>query len=272
MVGTPQPTCWYQEKQNYRFRRVAMIIDSHIHCGVQNVALPLATVKKYLVHAGIERACLFAPVEDIYDRDNPFFIDTPLWRDTRKRANRYLLDIRDANFMAYYFVWNDFDVAELAQGYLALKWHRHDDEPTYEYLSPLCEQLLQLAYARRLPILLEESWENTLYLINRVNGSCPIIIPHLGMLNGGFERLLQQGIWDNEMVYADTALAAPATIKTFIARYGTSRLLFGSDFPFGNPAAELSKISALGLSAKDWELVTSANIQRLLSGGSLPTA
>ena len=53
----------------------ARIIDSHIHCGVQHSDLPFAEIAPLLGEAGITDACLFAPVEDIYDRDDYHFQD-----------------------------------------------------------------------------------------------------------------------------------------------------------------------------------------------------
>jgi len=245
------------------------IIDAHIHCGIQNTSLPLDLLKAHLAKAKIAGACLFPPVEDIYERDNPFFVDTPTWKATRRAANRYLLAIQEKEefFNAYYFVWNDFDFAELGRGYRAIKWHRHDDEPTYDYFSPACERFLQVAYDRKLPIVLEESLANTLYFVARVAGRCPIIIPHLGMLNGGFDALLAAGIWEDSHIYADSALATSREVKEFIACYGAERLVFGSDFPFGNPASEVHKMEFLGLPTTALERIFSANIESLLGIG-----
>ncbi len=246
------------------------VIDAHIHCGIQKVRLPWELLKSYLEEAGIDGACLFAPVEDIYERDNPHFVDEPVWIATRRAANRYLLDIQNKNigFYSYYFVWNDFDFTELLRGYRAIKWHRHEDEPLYTYSAPQCERFLQAAYSRRLPIVLEESLANTLYFVARVAGRCPIIIPHLGMLNGGFPALLAAGVWDNEAVYADTALAAGRDIDDFLARYGAERLIFGSDFPFGHPVFELRKITNLGLPVMEYQKIVYGNIASILGLGA----
>jgi hypothetical protein len=244
------------------------IIDSHMHCGVQNVDQPLELIKARLAEAGIERACLFAPVEDIYDRYDPDFVDSQSWQSCRQRANEYLLDAQagEDGVFAYYFVWNDFVADELGRGYCGIKWHRHADEPVYHYEDPSCEAFLQEVYTRKLPIVLEETFENTLAFIARVDGRTPIIIPHLGFLNGGFTALLRAGVWDNETVYADTALASRREMSTFIERYGHDKLLFGSDFPFGTPRSELRKVEELGLDDEAFAAVTSGNVLCLVAG------
>lgn len=245
----------------------ATVIDSHMHCGIQNVSLPWEEVRDRLHEGEIEGACLFAPVEDIYDRYDYHFQDTAAWVACRQRANRYVLDLqqREESLFAYYFVWNDFRKEELKNGYHGIKWHRHEYEPVYRYDDPSCEEFLLEVYRLGLPILLEESFANTLYFIGRVQGRTQIIIPHLGMLNGGFDALLRAGVWDDETVYADTALASSSEMAQFLERYGSERLLFGSDFPFGSPNHELQKVRRLRMGEGDFDNIVSGNFLRLMA-------
>ena len=242
------------------------IIDSHMHCGIQNVSLSFDVIKKYLDSAGIQGACLFAPVEDVYDRYNYHFEDNTAWVSCRQRANNYLLDIQknNENIFSYYFVWNDFRKDELKKGFRGVKWHRHEYEPVYHYDDPLCEAFLQEVYRLELPIVLEESFENTRYFIKRVKGRTSVIIPHMGGLNGGFSALLKSGIWEHETIYADTALATGWEITEFLDNYGSKRLLFGSDFPFGTPGNELQELIQLNLGKEDFENIAYKNILRLI--------
>ena len=237
-----------------------------MHCGIQNVSLPFGDILGYIREDGIEGVCLFAPVEDIYDRYDDQFQDRMVWINCRQRANQYLLNLQQEreDVFAYYFVWNDFKKEELRKGYKGVKWHRHEDEPVYHYEDPLCEAFLQEVYNLGLPVLLEESFENTLYLVQRIRGRTPVIIPHMGMLNGGFYALFHSGVWDDETIYADTALASGREIAQFLEKYGSGRLLFGSDFPFGSPYQELQKITRLSLNPEDFENVVSRNFLRLI--------
>jgi predicted TIM-barrel fold metal-dependent hydrolase len=238
-----------------------------MHCGIQNSNLPFEDIKRYLDSAGIQGACLFAPVEDIYDRYDYDFKDNFAWVTCRQQANEYVLDIQRThdNFFSYYFVWNDFRKDELKKGYKAIKWHRHEYEPVYHYDDPFCEAFLQEAYRLKLPIVLEESFANTRSFIRRVNGRTTIIIPHMGGLNGGFSALFKSGIWDDETVYADTALASAQEIAQFLDRYGSRRILFGSDFPFGTPGGELQEVAGMNLGKEDFENIVCHNILRLLN-------
>jgi predicted TIM-barrel fold metal-dependent hydrolase len=216
------------------------IIDSHMHCGIQNSELPIELIRAWLDRAGIQGACLYPPVEDIYDRDDYHFEDNARWVACRQMANEYLLEIQQR------------------------KWHRHEYEPVYHYDDPGCEAFIAEAIRLQLPIVLEESFQNTLYFIKRIAGRTPVIIPHLGGLNGGFHALFEAHVWDGETVYADTALASTGDMEVFLKRYGSRKLLFGSDFPFGIPSSELSKVQHLRLKDEDFENVVNANILRLI--------
>ena len=244
----------------------ARIIDSHIHCGVQHSDLPFAEIAPLLGEAGITDACLFAPVEDIYDRDDYHFQDNAHWQQARRAANRYLLDLADQGeaIFPYLFVWNDFAIEELRRPYRGIKWHRHSDEPIYHYDDPRCGRMLAEISRRRLPVVLEESFDNTIRFIERLAPEAVIIIPHLGGLNGGYQALDRAGVWQRDNVYADTALASPQEMRHFLEHYGPHKLLFGSDYPFGLPAGELRKIERLDLDPADFEQVVAGTVLGLL--------
>ena len=243
------------------------IVDSHMHCGVQNSDLPFEVISPLLREAEIDGACLFAPVEDIYDRYNPNFQDNHQWRRTRQAANRYLLDLAKEveSIFPYLFVWNDFAIEELQQDYCGIKWHRHTNEPVYHYDDPRCSQMIREISTRCLPVVLEESFANTCRFIEKLAPEAVIIIPHLGALNGSYPALERAGIWRRSNTYADTALAPIDHMRHFVQHYGPERLLFGSDFPFGAPGHELRKVQALNLPSADQDRILSGNILDLIN-------
>jgi predicted TIM-barrel fold metal-dependent hydrolase len=259
-----------KKEQGYMLEKDYCTIDSHIHCGIQNSRLGYETIKPLLEKAGIEKACMFAPVEDIYNRDDFNFTDTKIWQETRSKANAYLKGLSKIHpVYPYFFVWNDFRKDELSDEIKGVKWHRHHNEPRYHYDDPRCEDFLQSVYERKLPIVLEEEFANTLALVNRINSRTPVIIPHLGMLNGGYAACKASGIWSEESVFADSALADPGHITDFIETYGAHKLLFGSDFPFGDPFEEKLKILSMNFTDKENKLILSGNIGRLLDSFSI---
>ncbi len=242
------------------------IIDSHIHCGCQNVSWRWEDIRPLLVAAGIQGAGLIPPVEDVYDRYDYHFADTPAWQACRRRAHQHLtsLDDPDIALYRYFFVWNDFAWEDLEPEFVAIKWHRHANEPEYHYDAPRCREFLEVVRARQLPILLEETFHNTLLFIERlVPEGVPVIIPHLGGLNGGYTSLRQAGVWERPQIYADTALASAWEMDDYLGRFGSDRLFFGSDYPFGHPGAELAKVLSLRLPEETARSILSENFRRL---------
>lgn len=53
-------------------------------------------------------------------------------------------------------------------------------------------------------------------------------------------------------------------LRDYIARHGAERVVFGSDWPMTDPAAEIAAIRALGLSTSDEAAVLGGNLARLL--------
>ena len=246
------------------------IIDSHLHTGIQNVLWKWEEIRPLLLAAGIKGAAVIPPVEDIYDRYHPDFTDTLAWQDCRRRAHRYLLNLRDPeiNIFPYFFVWNDFAWEDLGPGYVAVKWHRHPDEPEYHYDDLRCREFLEVVRRRRLPILLEESFQNTLFFLEHLARDLAVVIPHLGALSGGYRALNQAGVWDLPNVYADTAVAALPEIEDYLSHYGSARLMFGSDYPFSYPQTELNKILELNLPEADTRAILADNFRRLCRLGA----
>jgi hypothetical protein len=208
---------------------------------------------------------LFSPVLEIYERNDGGFVDTPAWRLRRTESNAYLLSLEPVGLTVYpyFFIWNDFAVDQLSAAHCGIKWHRHADEPVYHYDDPKCRSALDKIRRRRLPVVLEEEFDNTVRFIRDLADGITVIIPHLGMLNGGFRSIARAGLWEQENVWADTALASPVDVSEYLRRYGHQRLLFGSDFPFGDPYSELQNVYRLHLDPAAEADVLGGNFVRL---------
>jgi hypothetical protein len=247
------------------------IIDAHAHCGKRD-RFPPQAFADYLArvrHTQIGGAVMFPPVMEIYDRHDPDFADDPAWRRWRREANEYLLTLGDEKFQVFpfLFVWNDFAVEQLSARHFGIKWHRHDDEPRYHYHSPRCAAAIDEIRRRRLPVCLEEELHHTIHFIETLARGVRVIIPHCGLLNGGYEALVRREVWGNRDVFTDTSLVPPGIIMDYVTRYGAERIMFGSDFPFGDPARELDKVLGLALSEEARQAMLSGTLQGLLAAG-----
>jgi len=116
-----------------------------------------------------------------------------------------------------------------------------------------------------MPVVFEEEFDNTVRFIEQIAKDVRVIIPHMGMLNGGYGAIKRHGLWARPNVYADTALASVYEITDYINEYGIDRIIFGSDFPFGDPKRELQKIMHLQIPQEQKEIICGLNIQQLLA-------
>ena len=241
------------------------VIDAHTHCGNNRATkfYPIAEVRKHLDEASADGAVLFAFPEDMYR-----IVDSP---ESRRRANEYVLQVakkeKEKRIHPFYFVWNDYIIPENFEQYEGIKWHRHADEPRYDYKSPECEKMLQRIRELRLPVVLEEEFAQTAAFVRRMR-DVPVIIPHMGQLNGGWE--LMEEFYNEKHVFFDTSVATLEVVEQILNSIGPERVVFGSDVsgtsePFFNfPAVELEKLSRLSLSDTDRSLILGGNIERLI--------
>ncbi|MBI5249796.1 MAG: metal-dependent hydrolase, partial [Desulfomonile tiedjei] len=206
-----------------------LVLDAHAHCGL---TLPYEDIAREWRLGEINGGVLFSPVEEIYNRNDPFFTDSPQYAKSRASVHRYLLErAQDGSVFPYYFVWNDFH--PVPEGFAGIKWHRHSDEPVYSYGTPECTKMIEEICRRRLPVILEEEFHNTTAYLREISGRTVVIVPHMGALNGGYYRLKKAGVFEAQNVWVDTALGGREEIRDFASTYGMNRIVFGSDYPFG---------------------------------------
>ena len=245
------------------------VVDAHAHCGIMDDSWDQSCedYSRQIAGSDIGAVVFFSPVMEIYDRYDPGFKDTADWRENRRQSNAYLLTLAPPGLTVYpyFFIWNDFAVEQLTQTHCGIKWHRHADEPVYHYDDPKCRAALETIRRMNLPVVFEETFDNTIRFVRELAQGVRVIIPHLGGLNGGYGSIKSAGLWALENVWADTALASREEILDYLRCCGHRRLLFGSDFPFGNPVAELRKVRGLGLAPEVEAAVLGGNFRCLQS-------
>ena len=240
------------------------IIDAHIH--LCNMRKPYT--KEDLLHdlgeADADGAVIFAQPADMYRE-----VDDA---GERAKANQYCLDSAEGleGWYPYYFVWNDYVIPDNFGEYVGIKWHRHHDEPRYDYAVSACERFIQAIRERNIPTTLEEEFDNTVALVERLMPA-PVIIPHCGKLNGG--HLKMDAFFANPRVYFDTSTANPEALAHILGGVGPERVIFGSDVsgtsqPYFNfTKVELEKVLQLGLSDTELEMVLAQNVEGLIAEG-----
>ena len=90
-----------------------------------------------------------------------------------------------------------------------------------------------------------------------------IIMTHMGgSLYFGEAIIVAKNL---ENLYLNTAgVYQPQIIKIAVDKLGANRIIFGSDFPWGNPKIELAKVEVSGITEEQKELVLGKNLARVL--------
>jgi len=240
------------------------VIDNHVHCGNNKRTKQYTPIeiKRDLGEAEAQGAVIFAFPEDMYRVE-----DTKEWR---MKANNYVLEVSRSSeecLYPFYFVWNDYIIPENLSDYAGIKWHRHWDEPKYDYDDPLCNKILKAIKELNLPVVIEEEYEPTVRFV-KDNPELKIIIPHMGNINGGCN--LMDIFFHNANVYFDTSTASLGNIKKILGGVGAERVIFGSDvsgtrLPFYNfPKVELAKVLQLNLDEQSMSQIFAGNIENLI--------
>ena len=219
------------------------IIDGHVHCGPRKfkglrmtdreLSYPFEPLKKDLEEIGVNGAVLLPFPEDIYRK--PYAS-----KETAKKGHDYILDISKNNkyFYPFYFVWNDFLIPNNLSEFKGIKWHRHFwSEPEYDYSDPKCEKFIEEVSKYDMPIIFEESFDNTKLFCDKYF-NLKVIIPHVGLANGRAHKIIP-AFKDYPNVYLETGLAYPYEILEAILQYGVDRVIFGSDSPYSSTKIEL---------------------------------
>jgi hypothetical protein len=243
------------------------IIDAHVHVGRRH--LPLDQVQDVLDRSGVNRAVVFA---------DPESADIP-------GDNQYVLEIADrTHHIPFFYIggnaystkrpFPELPGPDVLEPYRGIKWHcwftpGHDfggtwlgmegDQIDQALTEPRMTALMDKVREMGVPVNFEEHFDVTVRFVE-VYPDVSIIIPHMGGLNGGTDRILA-AVGDKPNVSFDVSLAG--IDEGLVDRYGSEKFLLGSDHPYGSPAWSVERIRTLKISEEDRERLFSGNILSL---------
>ena len=244
-----------------------ILIDSRVH--VSSRGHRTETVLKDLKQVDTDSAIVFADAES----------------DDLVAENRYVL--RGAQefdcFPFYYLGGNPFTDTRMdletpanLEDYAGLRWHgwfgesrdltgrvdRHELEFAVMTMeSPEFESLMTALAFYDMPLMFEEDFGVTVEFVARYE-NLKIIIPHMGAFSGGEENIMNR-LHGYENVYFTTSHST--LDSTYARRIGPERLLYASDFPYGDPKQAIDRVRTLNFSDEDEALVFGENVERLLN-------
>ena len=243
------------------------IIDAHVHIGRKH--LPYEDVKEILTKAGADRAVVFADPES-YDipGDNDYVLEVA------QRTGDIPFLYVGGNAYSSNRPFAQLPDPEALEPYRGIKWHcwfspGHDFGGTYlgmtaqhidailteERMARLMDKVMEM----NVPVNFEEHFDITVRFVE-LYPKVKIILPHMGGLNGGTERVLSElGHKDN--VHFDVSLAGLS--GAIVEDYGHEKFLCGSDYPYGSPAWSIDRIRKLRIPEEQRAAIFSGNILRL---------
>src|SRR5258708_5650823 len=229
---------------------MAEIIDAHVHIG--RCHLRIEHIDSLLKAAGISRAVVFAdPESDDMVNDSLYALEAA------RRVGYYAFYYYGGNAYSGQRPYDSLPVPDNLDQYNGIKWHcwfspAHDGGLRYSYpinMDTVCRQMdahdfqtvINAIQALKFPMTFEEHFDVTCEFVRRYP-DVTLIIPHMGMLNGGQERAQAQ-FRDNPKIHLDTTLGQ--VNETIEETLGASRLLYGCDYPSGSPADNLRRLQRL---------------------------
>lgn len=263
-----------------------MIIDVHCHAWPDHIAeralsgrvshLPrhgdgtLGGLRKAMAQAGVDHAVVLGIAEQ------PRHVDG---------VNRFIARTKEQGFLGFGTVHVGLTVEEnlaslRAHGIRGVKLHSLFQGFPYDH--PRMMELYE-AFGSEIAIVAhvgaggdaQANANGTPQMIRKIARTFPdlrIAACHFG----GYHRLDEaEAELLGENVYLETswpptmAEIAPERIRRIISKHGADRIIFGSDWPTANPAAEIAAIRSLGLSDEQTEGILGGNFCRFL-GEDLP--
>lgn len=162
----------------------------------------------------------------------------------------------------YWF--NIFDLPkEIDKRYKAIKFHSDIGE-----ISISDKSVINFVNRINLPVFVHtnenkeaSNLERVSELANKVK--VPVIAVHSGSVTKTFFKIDSYNFPKN--VYFETSGIQYAIIlKKIYEKFGAERIIFGSDYPFGDPRVALAMINTLNLNKKEYKLITEKNIENIL--------
>ena len=245
------------------------IIDAHVHIGRYH--LPIEEIDSLLKASGISRAVVFADPES-----NDMVNDSLYALEAARRMGYYAFYYYGGNAYSGQRPYDILPVPDNLHQYHGIKWHcwfspAHDGGLRYSYPinmdnvrrqmdAPDFQAVMNAIQALTFPITFEEHFDVTCEFVRRYP-DVTLIIPHMGMLNGGQDRV-QTHFRDYPNIHFDTSLGQ--INENIVSALGASRLLYGCDYPYGMPADNLRRVQRLSIPDEEKELLLNGNIKRLI--------
>ncbi len=264
-----------------------MIIDFHTHCFPDALApKALASLSEKAGSAPVTEATVASNIKKMEECGIGLSVVCSIATNARQLAkvNSFAIDINDfsTRLTALGSAHPDSEILEdelqrlIDHDIYGVKIHPeygpyYIDSPEWERVFALCEEMgLFVVTHAGFDFISPDRIAATPERLGRVLDRHPdltLIAAHLGGNRMWSE--VETRLCGRENLYFDTALLAlekadPAEVLSIVRRHGADKILFGSDMPWSDPAAELAFLRSLGLTDGEEKAILEENALTLL--------
>ena len=245
-------------KQDFAGEEDMVMIDSHLHLGgipsKEKIWGNFRDYEKLAKKMGISKYCV-----------TPIGLPENFTNQTTPDNNSVLIEANKNSSVIPIYWFNVFDLpSKIDKKYKAIKFHPDigkieiDDNRVIDFVNKI-----------NLPIFVHTNESKDYSTLGRTSNLArkvhvPVIAVHSGSVTGTFFKLDNYNFPEN--AYFETSGIQYAVIlKKIYERFGANKIIFGSDYPFGDPRVSLAMIDSLDSKKEEKEQMISKNLQEILS-------
>lgn len=233
------------------------MIDAHIHLG----SFPYKNkkwgsfeeYKKIAKKLNIKKYCLI-----------PIGLQENFTENSTPNNNSVLNEAKKNNSIIPVYWFNIFDLPKkINPNYKAIKFH-----PDIGQINIDDKRISNFINRINLPVFIHTNENKEYSNLGKISNLAkkvhvPVIAVHSGSVIKTFFKLDNYKFPDN-IYFEISGMQYAIILKKLYNKFGAERIIFGSDYPFGDPRVSLAMIETLDLSKKENNLITEKNISKIL--------
>lgn len=236
---------------------VEKIIDAHLHLG----SIPdkkrewgsFSEYKKIATKLGIEKYCLV-----------PIGLPDNFTKKTTPDNNSVLKEFEKNKSVIPVYWFNIFDLPpKINDRYKAIKFH-----PDIGEINLDDNKVINFVNKIKLPVFVHTNEGKDFSNLGKISElarkvDIPVIAVHSGSITKTFFRLDNYS-FPNNVYFETSGIQYAVILKKIYEMFGANKIIFGSDYPFGDPRVSLAMIDTLNLSKKEYNQITRENVSGIL--------
>ncbi len=235
------------------------MIDAHIHLG----SIPDLKGEKWGDFADYKRIANREKINKYCT--TPIGMPENFTKNTTPN-NKSVLEEFEKNKSVIPIYWfNVFDLPKkIDREYKAIKFH-----PDIGKINLDDNKIVDFVKKINLPVFVHTNENKEFSTLGKASNlaskvDLPVIAIHSGSVTNTFFKLDNYKFPDN-LYFETSGIQYSIILQKIYKLFGAKRIIFGSDYPFGDPRVSLAMIKTLNSSNNEYKLITEKNISKILN-------